>query len=137
MPRVSVITPNCNHARYLHQRPDSILNQTFQDFGLIILDDASTDSSREVVELYTKDPRVRAIFNAENSGSTFKQWNLGLSHAKGEYIRFAESDDYADPALLATLVDRVDRHPNVGLAVCQSRTVDQDSKAAVQNNFSI
>ena len=128
MPKVSVITPNYNHARYLHQRLDSILNQTFQDFELIILDDASTDNSREVIESYAKDPRVRTILKAENNGSTFKQWNLGVSQAKGEYVWFAESDDYADPALLETLVDRLDRHPNVGLAVCQSWTVDQDSK---------
>src|SRR5208337_4047810 len=60
--------------------------------------------------------------------SAFKQWNLGLSQAKGGYVWFAESDDYADPALLETLVDRLDRHPNVGLAVCQSWTVDQDGK---------
>ena len=71
---------------------------------------------------------MRATFNAENNGSPFKQWNLGLSQAKGEYVWFAESDDYADPALLETLVDRLDRHPNVGLAVCQSWIVDQDSK---------
>jgi len=71
---------------------------------------------------------VRAAFNKENNGSPFKQWNLGLSQAKGEYLWFAESDDYADCTLLETLVDRLDRHPNVGLAVCQSWTIDQDSK---------
>jgi glycosyltransferase involved in cell wall biosynthesis len=126
MPRVSVITPNYNHARYLPRRLDSILAQTFQDFELIILDDASTDNSRRVIESYAKNPRVKAIFNAENSGSTFKQWALGLGHASGEYIWFAESDDYADPLLLETLVDRLDRHPNVGLAFCQSWAVDED-----------
>jgi len=128
MPKVSVITPNYNHARYLHERLDSILNQTFEDFELIILDDASTDNSREVIESYARDPRVKTIFNAENNGSTFKQWNLGLSHARGEYVWFAESDDYADLSLVENLVDRLDRNPNVGLAVCQSWTVDQDSK---------
>jgi glycosyltransferase involved in cell wall biosynthesis len=127
MPKVTIITPNYNHARFLSLRFDSILAQTFQDFELIILDDASTDNSREVIESYAKDRRVRTIFNAENNGSTFKQWNLGLSHAEGEYIWFAESDDYADPSLLETLVDRLDRHPNVGLAYCQSWVVDEDS----------
>ena len=126
MPKVTVVTPNYNHARYLPRRLDSILNQTFQDFELIILDNASTDNSREVIESYAKDPRVKAIFNPVNNGSTFKQWNLGLSHARGEYIWFAESDDYADPSLLETLVDRLDRHPNVGLAYCQSWVVDED-----------
>jgi len=128
MPRVTVVTPNYNHARYLPERIDSILAQTFQDFELLIIDDASTDNSREVIESYTRHQNVRAAFNAENNGNTFKQWNLGFSQAKGEYIWFAESDDYADPALLETLVDRLDRHPNVGLAVCRSWMVDQDSK---------
>ena len=121
-------TPNYNHAQYLPQRIDSILAQTFQDFELLILDDASTDNSREVIESYTRHRNVRAAFNSVNNGSPFKQWNLGVNQAKGEYVWFAESDDYAEPALLETLVDRLDRHPNVGLAVCQSWTVDQDSK---------
>ncbi len=128
MPKVTVITPNYNHARYLPIRIDSILAQTFQDFELLILDDASTDNSREIIESYSKNQRAKAIFNQQNSGSTFKQWNLGLSQAKGEYVWFTESDDYADHSLLETLVDRLDRHPNVGLAVCQSWTVDQDGK---------
>jgi glycosyltransferase involved in cell wall biosynthesis len=126
MPKVTVITPNYNHARYLPKRIESILNQTFQDFELIILDDASTDNSREVIEWYAKDPRVKTIFNGQNNGSTFEQWDLGLSHARGEYVWFAESDDYAEPSLLETLVVRLDRHPNVGLAYCQSWVVDQN-----------
>ena len=128
MPRVTVVTPNYNHARYLPERIDSILAQTFQDFEFIILDDASTDKSREIIESYSKHEKVKAIFNQQNSGSTFRQWELGLGQAKGEYLWFAESDDYADRTLLEALVDRLDRHPNVGLAVCQSWTVDQDSK---------
>ncbi len=128
MPSVTVVAPNYNHARYLPQRIESILAQTFQDFELLILDNASTDNSREVIESYTKHQNVRAVFNAENNGSPFKQWNLGLSQAKGEYLWFAEADDYADHALLETLVDRLDRHPKVGFAVCQSWTVDQDGK---------
>ena len=97
MPRVTVVTPNYNHAKYLPERIDSILAQTFQDFELLILEDASTDNSREVIESYTGHQNVRAAFNKENNGSPFKQWNLGLSQAKGEYVWFAESDDYADP----------------------------------------
>jgi glycosyltransferase involved in cell wall biosynthesis len=126
MPKVTVVTPNYNHARYLPRRLESVLNQTFGDFELIILDDASTDNSREVIELYARDPRVTTIYNAQNKGNTFKQWELGLSHANGEYVWFAESDDYAEPTLLETLVDRLDRHPGAGLAFCQSWAVDED-----------
>jgi glycosyltransferase involved in cell wall biosynthesis len=128
MPKVTIITPNYNHARYLPKRLDSVFGQTFQDFELIILDNASTDRSREVIESYARDPRVRTIFNEQNNGSTFKQWNLGLSHARSEYVWFAEADDYAEPTLLETLVDRLDRHPNVGLSMCQSLVVDQDDR---------
>ena len=72
MPKVTVITPNYNHARFLPKRLDSILGQTFQDFELIILDDASTDNSREVIESYAKDPRVRAFFFVP-SGQTLRR----------------------------------------------------------------
>ena len=63
MPKVSVIVPNYNHARFLRQRIDSILAQSFQDFELILLDDCSTDESRTILEQYARDPRVRIEFN--------------------------------------------------------------------------
>ena len=78
MPRVSVIVPNYNHARFLPKRIESILNQTFQDFELILLDDCSTDDSRSILSSYASDPRVTIEFNKVNSGSTFKQWNKGV-----------------------------------------------------------
>src|SRR5262249_7024813 len=124
--KVTVITPGYNHARYLPQRLESILAQTYRDFELIVLDDASTDGSRAVIESYLHDPRARAVFNERNSGSPFKQWTLGLRQARGEYVWIAESDDYAEPTLLEALVDRLDRHPNAGLAMCRSWIVDQD-----------
>jgi len=111
MPKVSVIVPNYNHARYLRQRVDSVLGQTFQDFELILLDDCSTDESRSVLSSYAGNPRVRIEFNEVNSGSTFKQWNKGVRLARGEYVWIAESDDYADPQLLERLVSRLDAEP--------------------------
>ena len=79
-PAVSVIVPNFNHAPYLAQRIDSILAQTFADFELILLDDCSTDSSREVIERYREHPKVaHIVVNERNSGSTFAQWRRGLA----------------------------------------------------------
>lgn len=79
MPTVSVIVPNYCHAPYLEQRIESILQQTFQDFELILLDDCSTDGSREILERYRNHPKVSGIFyNERNSGSPFKQWKKGL-----------------------------------------------------------
>lgn len=123
-PKVSVIVPSYNHAPYLAPRLDSILAQTCQDFELIFLDDASPDHTREVFARYADHPRIRAVFNERNSGNVFKQWNRGLAMARGEYVWIAESDDYADPEFLAALVARLEAHPEVGVAYCESRKVN-------------
>ena len=128
MPKVSVIIPNYNHAPFLKQRIQSVLDQTFQDFEIIYLDDASTDNSAEVVEPFVQHYGIQTILNSENSGSPFKQWNRGVEVAQGQYIWLAESDDFADPQLLEKLVDQLDRHANVGLAYCQSWLVDEAGK---------
>lgn len=127
-PKVSIIVPNYNHARFLDQRLSSLLEQTFKDFELLFLDDASTDDSRSVFEKYAGDPRVRAIFNTINGGNTFKQWNRGVREARGEYVWIAESDDYADHRLLEKLVAKLDADPRCGVAYCQSLEVDDAGK---------
>ena len=87
MPKVSVIVPNYNHEPYLRQRIDSILNQSYQDFELILLDDCSVDNSRDILMAYKNHPKVtQLVFNEQNSANTFKQWNKGIELAKGEYI---------------------------------------------------
>lgn len=134
MPKVSVIIPNYNHAQFLEQRIQSILDQTFQDFEIIYLDDASTDNSNEIFAKFTSDPRIRAIYNQENSGSPFKQWNKGIRLAQGDYIWIAESDDYADRRLLAELVDQLDNNPTVGLAYCSSWFVNKFNQIMFHSN---
>src|SRR5206468_9731239 len=104
MPTVSVVVPNYNHARYLRRRIDSILSQTYQDFELILLDDSSTDNSREILDSYLDNAKVRIEYNDKNSGTVFKHWNKGVRMACGQYIWMAESDDYADPRFLARMV---------------------------------
>ena len=101
MPLLSVIIPNYNHAPFLNQRIDSVLNQTFQDFEVIILDDCSTDDSRKVIEDYRNHPKIsHIILNEINSGSPFKQWEKGISLATGEWIWIAESDDWCETNFL-------------------------------------
>lgn len=126
MPKVSVIVPNYNHARFLRQRIESVLRQTYQDFELILLDDCSTDESRSILSEYEDDPRVRMEFNDKNSGSTFKQWNKGVELARGDYVWIAESDDYADERLLERLVDVLDEEPEVVFVYCRSWRVSED-----------
>ncbi|MDD2307393.1 MAG: glycosyltransferase family 2 protein [Prolixibacteraceae bacterium] len=129
MPKVSVIVPNYNHARFLPYRLDSIFNQNYQDFEVILLDDCSTDDSRDILEQYQDHPKVSTVFfNELNSGSTFKQWQKGIALSTGDYIWIAESDDYCESNFLSELVSILDTHPNVGISYCQSRSVDQNNK---------
>lgn len=129
MPQVSIIVPNYNHAPYLRERLDSILAQTYQDFELLLLDDCSTDNSREILEEYAaKDPRIRLLFNDKNSGSPFAQWNRGAEQAGGDFLWIAESDDSAEPDLLEENVKRLLAHPQVGIAFCQSHLVDEEGR---------
>ena len=131
MPKVSVIIPNYNHAQFLEQRVESVLNQTFQDFEIIFLDDASTDNSKEVFSKYSNHPKIsHVIFNETNSGSPFKQWNKGFGLSTGEYIWIAESDDYADSTFLQKLVQKLDSCPTVGLVYSQSWQVDENGTIA-------
>ena len=123
---MSVIVPSYNHARFLRRRIDSVLQQTYQDFELILLDDCSPDNSREILSSYAGDPRVRIEFNAANSGSTFKQWNKGVGLARGEYVWIAESDDYSDARFLERLVGVLDSEPEAAFAYCRSWRVSAE-----------
>lgn len=116
-PLVSVIVPNYNHAQYLEQRLDTIFNQTYQNFEVIILDDNSTDSSLEVINRYKDNPHLsQVVVNKQNSGSPFKQWEKGIALAKGELIWIAESDDYCELNMLEELVKAYYMRKNTVLA---------------------
>lgn len=135
MPLVSVIIPNYNHAAFLKERIDSVLKQTFTDFEIIILDDCSTDNSREVIENYRKAHLVSQIsYNTTNSGSPFKQWQKGISLAKGEWIWIAESDDKADRYFLEKAFEILTKDPGIGCYYCDSYQINE--KNEIVNKFS-
>ena len=124
-PLISIIVPNYNHAVFLEQRLDSIFNQTFQDFEVILLDDCSSDNSIELLNTYAKNEKVsHLILNKENSGSPFKQWKKGIDLAKGKYIWIAESDDYCELTFLDKILKQFEKYPFIGLCYCQTLDVD-------------
>lgn len=130
-PLVSAIIPNYCHARYLNERIQSVLNQTYQNFEVIILDDCSPDNgaSRAVIEKYRRNPHVsHIVYNEVNSGSTFKQWEKGINLAKGELIWIAESDDKCLPSLLEILVRQFEENDNIVLAFCKTVAFSDDGK---------
>lgn len=128
MPKVSVIMPNYNHAAYLAERLESVLGQEFSDFEVILLDDHSSDNSVEILEKYAADPRVtHLVKNESNSGSTFIQWERGLTLARGRYIWIAESDDIAAPAFLSEAVKVLENNPDTGVFFSSSVWIDEKS----------
>jgi glycosyltransferase involved in cell wall biosynthesis len=128
MPKVSIVVPNYNYARFLGERLESIARQTFQDFEVILIDDASTDESPRIMERFAEQHRGRVIVHQQNSGNPFKLWNEGLKLARGQYAWVAESDDYADERFLETLVQRLEQNPQCGVAFCNSLQVDGQSR---------
>ena len=130
-PLVTVLVPNYNHEKYLPLRIESIINQTFTDFELILMDDCSTDGSVAILEQYAiSDKRISVILNNKNSGSTFKQWKKGISLAKGKYLWIAESDDFAELNFLSTLIPILENNPSIALAYTNSNIVDSNNKAS-------
>ena len=124
---VSVIVPNYNYARYLPQRIESILNQTFQDFELILLDDASTDGSRAILERYWDNPHVtRLVVNETNTGSPFRQWMKGILLSRGKYVWVAEADDVARPDFLETCVRLAEAHADTSICYAGSQLIDEE-----------
>jgi len=129
MPTLSAIVPNYNHGPYLKLRIDSILNQTYEDIEVIILDDNSQDNSVEIIESYRTHPKVSHILlNDRNSGSTFIQWEKGINLATGKWIWIAESDDWSEKTFLETLIPAFEDSKEVGIAFCQSLVVNADGK---------
>ena len=127
MPLVTVIIPNYNHAKYLRQRIDTVLNQTYTSFEVIILDDCSTDNSKDIILSYKDNPHIsNIVLNSENSGSTFKQWNKGFELAKGDYIWIAESDDYCDLNLLELLITQIQKYSQSSIVYTSSHFVDAE-----------
>lgn len=116
MPKASVIIPNHNHASFQKERIQSVLNQSFTDFEMIILDDASTDNSRAVIESFGSYPQVSHIaYNETNSSSPFHQWLKGLKLVTGNWIWIAESDDYAEPDFLEIAFAAIAKCSEAGL----------------------
>lgn len=129
-PKVSVIVPNFNHRKYLGERIDSILSQTYDDYELILLDDCSTDGSQEFLMSYKDNRHVsHIVLNETNTGSPFPQWEKGIRLAQGEYIWIAESDDTASEEFLSMTTAQLDQHPDARLCLTGSHFIDENSNS--------
>lgn len=122
---VSIIIPNFNHSQFLNQRIDSVLGQTYQNFEVVLLDDASLDNSREIINQYANHPKVsHVVLNDRNSGSVFSQWFKGIALAKGNYVWIAESDDFCETDFLEKVMQVFDSDNELGLVYTGSYSID-------------
>ncbi len=135
-PKVSVVVPNYNHAQFLKRRLDSIYQQTYKNIEVILMDDCSTDDSRNVLDEYAERYAVntRKVYNTTNSGGVFHQWAKGIKQATGELVWVAESDDYCDESFLETLVESFEDEA-VLLAYSHCVFVDKDGEPLKEGGF--
>jgi glycosyltransferase involved in cell wall biosynthesis len=112
-PRITVLMPVHNGEKYMQQAIDSILDQTFQDFEFIIINDRSTDRTREIITGY-KDERIR-LFNHEPEATLPDNLNKALSLARGDYIARMDCDDISHPKRFEKQIQFLDNNPDVGV----------------------
>ena len=126
--KISVVVPNYNYAKFMHQRIYSILRQNYKLYELIILDDNSKDNSRKVIDDICNSLKeyinIKSVYNTTNSGSAFKQWKKGMELATGDYVWIAEADDYCEAKLLRTLVNPIKKDKNVMISYSDTAFID-------------
>jgi len=135
--KISVVIPNYNYARFMYQRIYSILNQDYKIYELIILDDKSKDNSIEILDEIVDNIKdyvnVKTIYNKENSGSAFKQWQKGFENATGDYIWIAEADDYCEKTLLKDLVFPIKSDSSIMISYCDTAFIDVDGFITIKS----
>jgi glycosyltransferase involved in cell wall biosynthesis len=134
MPKVSVILTSYNHDKYIHESINSVLNQTFTDFELIILDDASVDESWNIIQSYS-DPRIRAFRNNINKGPVSGVNNAIVEIVSGDYIAIHHSDDVWALDKLEKQVDFLDANQDVGAVFTWVQIIDENGEEKENDHF--
>jgi glycosyltransferase involved in cell wall biosynthesis len=125
MKKVSVIIPVYGVEKYIASTVQSVLDQTYKNFEILIIDDASRDKSIEICQKFT-DPRIKIIHQA-NRGLAGAR-NTGIRHAQGEYLAFLDGDDLWLPQKLEKQIECLENSPTVGVSFCRSAFIDEQGK---------
>ncbi len=129
---ISIIVTNYNHAKYLDQRMESLLAQTYPNLEIIIIDNCSTDNSLDVLAKYKERPHVKIVALQGNIGN-INTSNMGVGMSRGEFFMFAEADDYSAPEEIELLYQAMAPHETIGAAFCRSYMVDAAGKVFGQD----
>ena len=133
-PTISVCLPVYNGERYLAGAIESVLNQTFESFELLIVDDCSTDSTWEIIDRYAiQDPRVRPLRNKQNLG-LFANYNHSMASAGGQFIKLFAHDDIFRPTILQSMLAIFEQKPEVALVSTAKEWIDSDGHPISSSN---
>lgn len=137
MSKISIIVPIYNSEKYLKQCIESLITQTFKNIEIILINDGSTDKSKQICEEYAvKDDRIKLI-NKNNEGVSVAR-NIGIKIATGKYIAFIDSDDWLEPIYLETLYNEISKN-NADLVICNYNIIRRNKKIKnikfPKNNF--
>lgn len=130
-PKVSVIIPTYNRAKFISETLESVFSQTFTDYEVIVVDDGSTDNTIQILANYGD--RLRVISLEENTGPSVSR-NIALRAAQGEFIALLDSDDLWYPNMLATTVDYLEHNPNTDLVCGAWDIIDETGRVITPTN---
>jgi glycosyltransferase involved in cell wall biosynthesis len=132
MPEVSVVIPAYNSAKYLPETIESIISQSFKDIEIIIIDDASTDNTSDIIARINSSD-IRYFRLEANHGGPSRPRNVGIQKAKGEFIAFCDSDDLFVPGRLSTAIKFLRNNPDIGMVFTDAQKFDEDTGADIGN----
>ncbi len=124
-PLVTVIIPTFNRLRWIGECLDSVLNQTYPNVEIIVVDDASSDGTAEWIKSQPQYETVKVHVQAKNGGASIAR-NTGIEMSQGEFIAFIDSDDLLLPTHVETAVETFQKYPKLGLFCCDSTMIDVD-----------
>jgi glycosyltransferase involved in cell wall biosynthesis len=140
-PLVSVLMTVYNREQYISEAIESVINSTYQNWELIIVDDRSSDKSLDIAKEYEiKDKRISVYLNEENLGD-YPNRNKAASYAKGEFINYVDADDAIYPFGLEQMVYYMQKHPNAAIGICRNHNPSKmypivyNNEAAVKEHF--
>ena len=129
-PKVSVIIPTYNCAKYLPEAIQSVLNQTYQDFEIIVVDDGSTDETKQILNPYIEKNLIRYVY--QNNQGVGAARNKGIKEANSEYIAFLDSDDLWDPKMLERSLSLMQSY-NYDWVACDNYRLEIDENGVLSN----
>jgi glycosyltransferase involved in cell wall biosynthesis len=130
-PKISVLTTVYNGERFLEETIESVLNQTFKDFEYILVDDGSTDKTKEIIKSFEKkDNRIKYFYAGKNKGygNLHNVINLGLKKCRGKYIARLDADDICYPNRLEAQYTYLEKHPKIFMIGSSADVIDKTGK---------